>query len=232
MESCKPWLNSKRKPRISTPVIGSVSRSALRNKTSVCPLSRKLLHQIPLLLLLNLLLNQLRPTLGLLLRPPVQNLISQRKPQSHTPQNWILLEIWIPMANLPSRNNNAGLTMTYVCSVVRKVTRFRIVFWGKMRLRLGPSLYCCFYFYFFYPRGKTPLWSWKNSEQFTYSSTEGGLCGDPLCWGDCISLCGQISHFKFFLYSCLCSTFSKPFFWFSPWLWFFTLFYWWTFCLF
>ena len=39
-----------------------------------------------------------------------------------------LSESWIPVANLPSRNNNAGLTTTYVCSVVRKVTRFRIVF--------------------------------------------------------------------------------------------------------
>ena len=30
-------------------------------------------------------------------------------------------------------------------------------------------------------RGKTPLRSQKNSEQFTFSSTEGGLHGDPLC---------------------------------------------------
>ena len=54
MESHKLWLNSERKPRISTPVIGSITRSALKNKTSVRPLSRKLRRQILLLLLLNL----------------------------------------------------------------------------------------------------------------------------------------------------------------------------------
>ena len=54
MESCKLWLNSERKPRILMPVIGSVTRSTLGNKTSICPLSRKLCHQILLLLLLNL----------------------------------------------------------------------------------------------------------------------------------------------------------------------------------
>ena len=128
MESRKLWLNSERKPRISTPIIGSITRSALGNKPSVCPLSRKLCRQILLLLLLNLPLNQLCPALGLLLRPPVPNLVSQRKPQSRNLRNQILLESWIPVANLPSRNDNAGLTTIYVCSVVRKVTKFRIVF--------------------------------------------------------------------------------------------------------
>ena len=83
MESSKPWVNSERKPRILMPVIGSITRSTLGNKTSICPLSRKLPHQILLLLLFNLPLNQLCLALGLLLRPLVQNPVSQRKPQSH-----------------------------------------------------------------------------------------------------------------------------------------------------
>ena len=128
MESCKLWLISERKPRISTPIIGSVTRSALGNKTSICPLSRKLCCQILLLLLLNLPLNQLRLALGLLLRPPVPSPVSQRKPRSCNLRNWILLESWIPVANLPSRNDNARLITIYVCSAVRKVTKFRIVF--------------------------------------------------------------------------------------------------------
>ena len=190
MESWTHFLSSGKRPKTSTPNTGNMYKNILGNKIRVCQTNRK---PSPLLLttLPTTLPNQLSPTPETIPSPPAQNPQSQRKLWNPSWQNRTWLESWTLKESWPNRNNNAILIIICVCSVVSLDTKSQTVPQRQALLKaeplplplLPPQL-----------RGKTPLWSWKNNEQFTHSSTEGGLHGDPLCWGDCLFMCSWISN--------------------------------------
>ena len=189
-ESWTHFLSSGKRPKTSTPNTGNVYKNILRNKIRVRQTNRK---PSPLLLttLPTTLPNQLSPTLVTIPSPPARNPQSQKTLWNPSQQNRTWLESWTLEESWPNRNDNTVLIIICVCFVVSPDTKSQTVPQRQALLKakplplplLLPQL-----------RGKTPLQSQKNNQQFTHSSTEGGLHGDPLCWRDCLFMCSWISN--------------------------------------